>query len=313
MGDPSGIGPEVALRACAHPRVRKALRPLLIGDDGALRDTARRLRLPVPFDGTSKVSALIEVSSLAAAERRLGSPCAAGAEAAYQSILQGVAAVQRGEASAIVTAPVSKHAIQSLGYDFPGHTEVIARLAGNADVRMMMAGSSLRVVLTTTHVSLGKVPSILSAELVSRTAEIARDALRRHFAVRRPRLALAGLNPHAGEKGAFGDEEERILEPAIEKARRKGVELSGPYPPDSVFFRARAGEFDAVIALYHDQGLIPFKLLHFVDGVNVTLGLPFPRTSPDHGTAYDIAGRGKADPSSMIAALLLAAKMSSGA
>ena len=310
MGDPSGIGPEVALRACARREVRGALRPLLVGDEGVFRETARRLRLPFRFDGERPSCDLLEVSALPLAARRPGRPSAAGAEAAYRAILEAVAAVQRGQAAGMVTAPVSKAAIQALGYDFTGHTEVIARLASDAEVRMMMAGSSLKVVLVTTHLPLAEVSSILTPDLVSRTAAIASSALRRHFGIPRPRLALAGFNPHAGESGAFGDEERRILEPAITRVRKRGVRLTGPYSPDTVFHRARAGEFDAVIALYHDQGLIPFKLLHFTDGVNVTLGLPFPRTSPDHGTAYDIAGCGSADPASMIAAMLLAAQMS---
>jgi 4-hydroxythreonine-4-phosphate dehydrogenase len=182
-------------------------------------------------------------------------------------------------------------------------------LAGGAEVRMMMAGQSLRVVLVTTHVRLLDVPARLTRENVLRTAEIAGEALRRDFGIRRPRLALAGLNPHAGEGGAFGDEEIRLLGPAVEAGRARGLRIDGPHSPDTVFFRARQGEFDAVISLYHDQGLIPFKLLHFTDGVNVTLGLPFPRTSPDHGTAFDIAGRGRADVSSMLSAIRLAVDM----
>jgi 4-hydroxythreonine-4-phosphate dehydrogenase len=254
--------------------------------------------------------AVVEVSSLSAADRRPGKPSRRGAEAAYHAILRAVELVQGGEADAIVTAPVSKHAIQSLGVEFPGHTEVIARLSGGADVRMMMAGPTLRVVLVTTHIRLRDVPEAVTAAGVVRTAEIAARSLSRDFGIRRPRLALAGLNPHAGEGGAFGDEETRKLVPAIRRARARGVRLDGPHPPDTVFVRARAGEFDAVISLYHDQGLIPFKLVHFHDGVNVTLGLPFPRTSPDHGTAFDIAGRGVADFSSMESAIRLAAQIS---
>jgi 4-hydroxythreonine-4-phosphate dehydrogenase len=300
MGDPSGIGPEVALRACA--RLRREARYVLVGDRGVFESTARRLGMKV-------ASPIVETSSLRAADRRPGKPSPAGAEAAYQAILRAVALVQKGEAGAIVTAPVSKQAIQALGYDFPGHTELIAHLAGNADVRMMMAGSTLSIVLVTTHIRFSDVPRSLTPARIADTAAITFQALREHFGVRRPRIALAGLNPHAGEGGAFGDEETRILGPAIAEAAARGVRLDGPHPPDTVFARARGGEFDAVISLYHDQGLIPFKLLHFHDGVNVTLGLPFPRTSPDHGTAFDIAGRGKADPSSMGSALRLAATM----
>ncbi len=306
MGDPAGIGPEVALRAAAERDVARSASFVFVGDRSVFESTARRLRID------ARRLEVVEAATLAAAARRPGRPTPEGADGAYRSIVAGVRLVQKGKAAAVVTAPVAKKAIQSLGYDFPGHTELIARLAGNAEVRMMMAGTSLRVVLATTHVSLRSVPKLLDPERVARTAEIAADALRRHFRIRRPRIALAGLNPHAGEGGAFGDEEIRILEPAVARARAQGIRLDGPHSPDTVFHRARLGEFDAVLALYHDQGLIPFKLLHFSDGVNVTLGLPFPRTSPDHGTAYDIAGRGAADASSMAAAMRLAAEMAGG-
>ncbi|MBI2962458.1 MAG: 4-hydroxythreonine-4-phosphate dehydrogenase PdxA [Deltaproteobacteria bacterium] len=309
MGDPAGIGPEIALRACLSRQLGRRARFVLVGDAGVFADTARRLRLGRAWAARRRPLPVEEVSALAAIERRPGAACGPGAEAAYRAILRAVDLVRGGGADGVVTAPVAKHAIQALGYDFPGHTELIARLAGDAEVRMMMAGPSLRVVLVTTHIPLRDVPAAVTAERVARTAEIARTALRRHFRIHRPRLALAGLNPHAGESGAFGDEEQRVLAPAVRAARERGVALDGPHPPDSVFFRARAGEFDAVIALYHDQGLIPFKLLHFHDGVNVTIGLPFPRTSPDHGTAFDIAGRGRADVSSMASAIRMAADM----
>jgi len=300
MGDPAGIGPEVAVRASA--RVRGRARLVWVGDPGVLQSAGKRY-------GVDAVLPIVAVSALSAAERRPGHPTPAGADAAYRAILRAVELVQAGEADAIVTAPVSKQAIQALGIDFPGHTETIARLAADAEVRMMMAGATLRVVLVTTHIRLLDVPARITRDNVLRTAEIAGEALRRDFGIRRPRLALAGLNPHAGEGGAFGDEEIRLLRPAVEAGRARGLRLDGPHSPDTVFFRARQGEFDAVISLYHDQGLIPFKLLHFTDGVNVTLGLPFPRTSPDHGTAFDIAGRGRADVSSMVSAIRLAAGM----
>jgi 4-hydroxythreonine-4-phosphate dehydrogenase len=300
MGDPAGIGPEVAMRAAG--RLRRLARFVFVGDRAVLEAAHRRY-------GADGKPSIVEVASLAPAERKAGRPTSAGADAAHRAILQAVELVRRGDASAIVTAPVSKQAIQSLGVDFPGHTEVIARLAGNADVRMMMVGRTLRVALVTTHIRYLDVPGAITADAVARTAEITAQALRRDFGVRRPRLALAGLNPHAGEGGAFGDEEIRVLGPAVELARSNGVRLDGPHPSDTVFFRARGGEFDAVVSLYHDQGLTPFKLVHFHDGVNVTIGLPFPRTSPDHGTAFDVAGRGVADPSSMASAIQLAAEM----
>ena len=304
MGDPAGIGPEVALRAAARRAVKSEAEILWVGDARVFRGAAKRLGLAAP-------KTIIEISELPASEAKPGRPSAAGAAAAYAAILRGVALVQKGEADGVVTAPVSKAAIQALGHEFPGHTETIARLAGGADVRMMMAGEKLKIVLVTTHVPYARVPQELDPDRIVRTAEIAADALRRRFRVSRPRLALAGLNPHAGENGAFGDEEIRFLKPAVERARARGIRLSGPHPADTLFHRAVTGEFDAVIALYHDQGLAPFKLLHFLDGVNVTLGLPFPRTSPDHGTAFDLAGKGTANDSSMAAALLLAARMAS--
>ena len=303
MGDPAGIGPEVALRAAARRAVRAEVDVVWVGDAGVLRTTAKRLGLTAPKE-------IVEVSELSAAERRLGRPTREGAAAAYAAILRAVALVQRGEADAIVTAPVSKAAIQALGHEFPGHTETIARLAGNADVRMMMAGDKLRVVLVTSHIPYAQVPRELDPARIVRTAEIAAEALRKRFRVPRPRLGLAGLNPHAGEGGAFGDEEIRFLRPAVERAKARGLRLSGPHPADTLFHRAVSGEFDAVIALAHDQGLAPFKVIHFMDGVNVTLGLPFVRTSPDHGTAFDLAGTGKADDTSMAAALRLAARIS---
>lgn len=302
MGDPAGIGPEVALRAAA--RVRREADVVWVGDAGVLAETARKLGLAAP-------RRVDEISALGAKDRRPGRPTRAGAAAAHAAILRGVELVVAGEASGIVTAPVSKKAIQDLGHEFPGHTETIAALAGGAEVRMMMWGPRLRVVLVTTHVPYASVPAALSVERVVRTAEIAADGLRRRFGIRRPRLALAGLNPHAGEGGAFGDDEIRVLEPAVMRATKAGLRLSGPHPGDTVFHLAVEGAFDAVIALYHDQGLAPFKVLHFRDGVNVTLGLPFPRTSPDHGTAFGIAGRGCADDASMTAALRLAARMAS--
>ena len=311
MGDPAGIGPEVAIHACAARRRGAGAEIVFVGDERVFEAAAKRLGTSKAL-GRTKTLRVDSVASLAAADRRPGKPTPAGAEAAYRSILRAVELVQIGEADAIVTAPVNKHSIQSLGYEFPGHTETIAGLAGGVDVRMMLVGPTLRVVLVTTHIALRDVPAAVTVERVARTAEIAVRALRRDFGFRRPRLALAGLNPHAGEQGSFGDEEIRVLGPAIELARSRGAILDGPHPPDTVFFRARAGDFDAVVSLYHDQGLAPFKLVHFHDGVNVTLGLPFPRTSPDHGTAYDIAGKGKADPSSMIEAVGLAASMARG-
>ena len=209
-----------------------------------------------------------------------------------------------GEVDAIVTAPAQKHALHLAGFPYPGHTEWLAHLAGDVDVAMMLAAAELRVVLVTTHVPLRDVPALLSSDRIVRTGRVTLDALRRQFGIAEPRLALCALNPHAGESGLFGDEEQRIMAPA---ARTLGA--AGPFPADTVFVRALRGEFDAVLAPYHDVGMTAIKVAAFGRAVNVTLGLPFPRTSPDHGTAFDIAGRGTADHSSMREALELAVRL----
>jgi len=289
--------------------------PLLVGDLGVFRDTAKRLRLAVDFTarGTESKSARalpVEVtSSLAANERRPARPTPAGGDAAYRAILASVDLVRGGDAAAMVTAPINKANLNAAGHDVPGHTELLAALTRARRVRMMMAAPDLRVVLATTHVAIADLPARLTRAVVLDTILTADEALRRDFAVRRPRLAVCGLNPHAGEDGLFGKEDARAIAPAIAAARQRRIDALGPLPADTVFAPARRGLYDAVVCMYHDQGLAPFKLIHFADGVNVTLGLPFVRTSPDHGTAFDIAGKGTADASSMIAALRLAGQL----
>jgi 4-hydroxythreonine-4-phosphate dehydrogenase len=318
MGDPAGIGPEVVLKALASRPVVKLVQPILVGDLAVWQETAERLGLNMPFaslrptppaDGVP----VLVTSALATRYRAVGLPAtkravAACGEAAYAAILAAVDLVQRGEAAAVVTAPISKAHLGAAGYDFPGHTELLAQLAGGVPVRMMMVGSRLRVALVTTHLALAEVPRTLSRANILETITIAGTALRRHFGIPSPRVAVAGLNPHAGEQGRFGMEELQIIAPAVQAARRRGHDVSGPYAADGLFAQAAHGAYDAVVCMYHDQGLGPFKLLHFADGVNYTAGLPFVRTSPDHGTAFDIAGTGRADPRSMIAALQLAAR-----
>ena len=317
MGDPAGIGPEVALKAVTAPAVRRLVDPLLVGDPGVWRDTARRLRLATEFvegEAPARAGALriVVTSCLSARARRPGDPRGRGAAlgaAAYDAIIESVRRVQQGEARGVVTAPISKAHLAAAGHDVPGHTELLAHLAGDVPVRMMMAGPVLRVVLVTTHLALAAVPRRLTTDRVRETIVITARALRTQFGLPRPRVAVAGLNPHAGEHGLFGDEEVRIIAPAVRAARRRGVNATGPLAADTVFAQAVDGAYDAVVCMYHDQGLGPFKLLHFADGVNVTLGLPFVRTSPDHGTAFDIAGRGRADARSMVAAVRLAARL----
>ena len=318
MGDPAGVGPEIVVRALADREVRSWCRPLVLGDPAALAEAARSLGIDLEITGVSDVKNMsdrtgkldvLPLSDLAEADRRPGKPTPAGGAAAAAYIETGAHLVLTGRAEGLVTGPISKEALRGAGYDFPGHTEFLAARAGVRDVVMMMAGAQLRVALVTIHVALADVFGLLTPERILKTARITHEALVRRFGLPRPRLALAGLNPHAGEHGLFGREEETVLGPALSRAESLGLDLSGPHPADTVFYRAASGEFDAVIALYHDQGLIPFKLLHFTDGVNVTLGLPFIRTSVDHGTAFDLAGRGRADYSSLKAALGLAARM----
>ena len=319
MGDPAGIGPEVVLKAITTRAVAASIEPVLVGDPGVWHDTALRLGTRITFtEGAEPAQprrvAVAATSHLSARYRRPGVPrtvsgAVACGEAAYAAILAAVRMVQSGRAQGLVTAPINKAHVVAAGHDFPGHTELLAELCGGVPVRMMMAGPRLRVVLVTTHLALADVPKRLTRDNVLQTIELTARALREQFQIPAPRIAVAGLNPHAGEQGLFGDEEARIITPAVRAARRRGFEISGPLAADSVFAEAAEGGYDAVVCMYHDQGLGPFKLLHFADGVNLTLGLPFVRTSPDHGTAFDIAGKGHADPRSMIAALQLAAAL----
>jgi 4-hydroxythreonine-4-phosphate dehydrogenase len=316
MGDPTGIGPEVTLKALARRGVRRRLTPILVGDAGAFRDTAARLDLDLqlpPWRGEAArrgpAVPIVATSHLTAAERRPGHPTRAGGRAAYAAIGAAVRLVRDGLADALVTAPICKANLAAAGVGGSGHTELLARLTGAPAVRMMMIGDRLRVILVTTHVALARVPRLLTRRAVLDTIVLAHVTLRERFALPRPRIAVAGLNPHAGESGLFGDEERRAVAPAVRAARRAGVRVDGPLAADSLFAHAAAGRYDVVVCMYHDQGLAPFKLLHFADGVNYTPGLPFVRTSPDHGTAHDIAGRGVADERSMAAALALAADL----
>ncbi|MFQ5667542.1 MAG: 4-hydroxythreonine-4-phosphate dehydrogenase PdxA [Candidatus Binatia bacterium] len=323
MGDPGGIGPEVALKALASRTLLQQVDPVLVGDAGVWRDAARRLGLSLAFaeNGQRKRAhavALAVTSELPRRARVPGLPrtaaaAAAAGAAAYAAICGAFRLVQDGAAAALVTAPISKAHLVAAGHDFPGHTELLAQLSHSTPVRMMMVGSRLRVVLVTTHVALADVPRQLSRAGVFQTIGLTARALRGNFGIPAPRIAVTGLNPHAGEHGLFGSEEARVIRPAVQLARRRGVDVHGPVAADSLFPLAAAGTYDAVVCMYHDQGLAPFKLLHFADGVNLTLGLPFVRTSPDHGTAFDIAGTGHAAATSMRAALQLAARLARNA
>ena len=282
LGDPRGIGPEIVARALSDGRVRDAADYLLVGPSGAGVD--------------------VDVS--VGPYSRSGSPGDAGRLAGL-AVERAVELAMDGAVQGIVTAPLDKAALYAGGFADPGHTEMLARLTG-CRVAMMLASSRLRVVLATTHLALRDVPAALTEDAILQAASVTREGLRRWLAIAEPRIALCALNPHAGDEGRFGDEDDTLLAPA---ARRAGI--AGPFPADTVFVRALRGEFDAVIAPYHDVGMTAIKVAAFGEAVNITLGLPFPRTSPDHGTALDIAGQGIADPSSMIQAMLVAAEIAS--
>ena len=296
MGDPLGIGPEVIALALADARVRAAIDPVVFGDK-ATRERAAEMR------GAALQARVVQVGRLSGKP----SPEEAGG-AAIEYVDRAARTVIAGEARALCTAPVSKERVALRNPGFTGHTEHLAVMTGSP-VAMMMAGPRLRVVLATNHVRLSDVPQKVTAEKIGFVLGLAATSLREQFGIEKPRIAVCGLNPHAGDRGLFGDEDLRVVLPAVEAARAKGLDVTGPHPADGIFPHAARGAYDAVVALYHDQGLIPAKLLDFKETVNVTLGLPWPRTSPDHGTADDIAWQGKADPTPMISALLLAARL----
>lgn len=312
MGCPVGIGPEIILRFLSQVGAQTASWPVVIGDAGVLRRCSEALKLGLRVvdwqPGMVCQPQALNVLSLSDLGGGLcwGNPTAETGRAMGCYIEEAVRLVRQGQLAGLVTCPISKAALKAGGSRFPGHTEMLADLCQARDFAMMMAGAKLKVTLVSIHQPLAEVPGAITQEAVLRMIGITGRALRADFGVAQPRLAVAGLNPHAGEGGMFGDEEQRVIAPAVAVGRRGGWLVEGPFPPDTVFHKAAAGRFDAVVCMYHDQGLIPFKLLHFSDGVNVTLGLPIVRTSVDHGTAYDIAGKGLADPSSLAAAVRMA-------
>ncbi len=321
MGCPAGVGPEVVVKSLARrPEWLIQGDIHVVGDPNILARAGEIIGVNIPFqkvlpDGTRLPSntpfsiPLITVTSLEPETVEFGRVTAMTGRSSYLYVRKGIELCMEGKGGALVTAPISKAGLKEAGIDFPGHTEMLAHYSNTRRYAMMLCGSSLRVILVTIHEALRDVPASLTVEKVLNTIEICHHALVKEFGIPSPRIAVAALNPHAGEGGLFGDEEERIIGPAVRRAVERGWDVAGPIPPDTVFYRAAQGEFHAVVCQYHDQGLIPFKLLHFRDGVNVTVGLPFVRTSVDHGTAYDIAGTGKADSASMEAAVELARLM----
>jgi 4-hydroxythreonine-4-phosphate dehydrogenase len=355
VGDPGGIGPEVALKALAE--VGEGLgKAVIVGPRGVVEAAHRLVRPPFkladtnmnskriprtrgrgsasaykekdlpriedsPSPGTGSVKYKVRGKTAASGNWTIevldtvigkrytrGRPTEEGGRAAAEAIKMAVKLALDGSVHAVVTGPISKEALRMAGYTWPGHTEMLAELTGTRDFGMMLVGGPLRVMLTTIHEAIREVPALITFETVLGAIRLAQRACRM-LSLKRPRIAVAGLNPHAGEGGMFGSEEMEIIAPAVREARKEGMDVSGPWPPDTVFYRAGRGEFDIVVCMYHDQGLIPLKLVAFETGVNVTVGLPFIRTSPDHGTAYEIAWKNEANPSSMAEAIRLAASL----
>ena len=316
-GDPAGIGPEVVLKALAHADVYRRCRPLVIGDQRILERAAiwldRDLDLEIvadPADGSYEFPrvTLLDLRNAPPEECPVGEETAASGRAAVAYVFRACDLALAGAVDAVVTAPLNKAAMHLAGYDYAGHTELLTERTGARKVSMLLIGPNLRIVHVSTHVALAEAIARVTPQRVEEVIQIAHDACRA-LGIEHPRIGVAGLNPHASEGGLFGDEEARSIVPAIAAARARGLDVSDPQPPDTVFLRATKGAFDVVVAQYHDQGHIPMKLLAFDSGVNVSYGLPIIRTSVDHGTAFDIAGQGIARESSMLAAIDVAVQM----
>lgn len=318
MGDAAGIGPQIILKALSQSSLYEECRPLVIGGIEIFEAVRKLIDISVEIHPVKEVRDArfnsgcvdcLNLDNIHPDQFKIGEVNPVCGKAAVEYIQEAVRLAMAKEISAVVTCPISKAAINKAGFSYPGHTELLAQLTNTRSAAMMLAADRLRVILVTIHISLKKAIQGLKQEKIVKTIKLAHRSLSSLLRKAQPKLAVAGLNPHAGEGGLFGREEIEIIEPAVAEARSLGIEVSGPYPPDTVFYQAYHGKFDAVIALYHDQGLIPIKLLGFDKGVNVTLGLPIIRTSPDHGTAFDIADTNTANPASLIEAIKLACRM----
>jgi 4-hydroxythreonine-4-phosphate dehydrogenase len=319
MGDPTGIGPEIIVKALSSEELFEACRPLVLGDRGVLTKTIERLGLDstvevfdaIPEEGYSpRKIFLLALSHLEDTSLQFGKPDRACGEAMVRYIEEAVRWVERGKLDAITTCPINKQAINQAGFPFSGHTELLAHLAQTRSVAMMFVGPQWKVILVTTHLPLKEVSKWITKDRVLSTIRIADEGLRKYFGIIHPRIAVLGLNPHCGEEGLLGEEEKSEIMPAIEGAKSLGLDVEGPFSADSFFDVSEAFVYDTVISMYHDQGLIPIKMSGFRESVNFTLGLPFIRTSVGHGTAYDIVGRGLANPTNLKKAVLLASKLS---
>ena len=318
LGDPAGIGPEIIAESWVARDLAKLPPFFVIGGAQVLLDAARQRGLHVEVERISSPDQAAEAFKTAIpvlgsddAAYTPGQPDQTGAHLALHSLVEGAGRTALGEAAGLVTAPISKTDLAMVGFTQPGQTEFLADACGKdrEDAVMMLAGPSLRAVPLTVHCALEEVAGRLSKDLIVHRARIVNEALKLDFGIERPRIAVCGLNPHAGENGRFGDEEQRFIVPAIDQLEAEGLDITGPHPGDALFTPRARSKYDVALAMYHDQALIPLKALDFDEGVNVTLGLPIVRTSPDHGTAFDIAGKGTADPGAMIAALRMAGEM----
>ena len=322
MGDPAGVGPEVIVKALSRPEIYKICQPIVIGDSKVL-DSILEFSKGLMSKGELRLNSIrdigkarfnygvIDIFDLGNIDMdrlkpgRVDSMCG---KATFEYIKKGIEIVQTGRAKGMVTAPLCKKSMEEAGFSYPGHTELLAELTGTKDFAMMLVGGNLRVVLVTRHLPLKEVASSLSKEKVLLAIRLGVEAMRA-FGIDSPKVGVCALNPHAGEWGVLGKEEIEMIIPAIEEARKEGIVVNGPLPSDKGFYDTAGGRYDLAVAMYHDQGQIPVKLLSYTKSVNVTLGLPFVRTSPCHGTAFDIAGQNKADPQSFIEAISLAAKL----
>ncbi len=315
MGEPGGVGPEVIVKALYCSEIRTYCNPIIIGSASTINQTVRLTRLPLKVKlisdpSESKPAAgiieVIDIKSIKPFKR--GAPSAQAGRAVVSYIKRAVELALKKQVDAIVTAPISKESLKLAGYSWPGHTEMLAELTKTKDFAMMFVSEKLKVILATIHVPLKDVPSLINERLMLKTIMLAKKGARM-LGIKKPKIAVAGLNPHAGEAGIMGDEEIKSILPAVKKAKEKGILVSGPYPADALFYKAYNGGVDIVIGMYHDQGLAPFKMLYFDTGVNMTVGLLIIRTSPDHGTAFDIAWKNKANPTSMLEAIKLAGRL----
>src|SRR3954453_1078975 len=315
LGDPAGIGPQVIVKALSDPILRHRARYIIYGMNELIAYAADLAEYDVFWwrdQSTGRLRSyphdvvVVDYDQYSMLGSAIRTPSKMGGEASMRFCTDAIDSARKNLVDAVVTAPIAKESWKLAGYHFPGHTELFAQRTGARRFAMMFAGGPLKVVLATVHIGLNSLWGRLNIGAVFQPIELIHEALVNWFDIPKPRIAVAGVNPHASENGQFGDEEERLITPAITMAREQGIDATGPYPPDTVFLAARDGKFDAVVAMYHDQGLIPVKLLAFDQAVNLTLGLPIVRTSPDHGTAFDIVGRNRANPGSMRAAIELA-------